>query len=213
MGCFFFCLFPDHWHRDPSPFFARVEVIRVAIDTSNTLSYRKDFIPVLMSLGLQPKIALPNLLSKVKRKTAKAEKTGDWKQLCFEMTDLTGRKKEIIGPICEANGVTPQKLHDETPLSDSITITNHVVAELYRRTKSIPWKTVLETWWPLLFPEKDIPSSGTVISSWESVAKKKALLSRDSMANKEDFLNAKLCFIPILLENFMQVFTHTFCCS
>ena len=85
--------------------------------------------------------------------------------------------------------------------------------EKHRRIKSILRKTVLETWWPLLFPEKDIPSSGTVISSWESVAKKKALLSRDSMANKEDFLNAKLCFIPILLENFMQVFTHTFCCS
>ena len=71
-------------------------------------------------MGLkEPKTALPNLLPKLKRKTAKAEKTGDWMQLCLEMTDLTGQKKEIVGPtcMCEVKGITPQWLQQGTRLS------------------------------------------------------------------------------------------------
>ena len=77
-------------------------------------------------------------------------------------------------------------------ISPYIIIIINIIAELYqyRRTRSIKWKTVLEIWWPKLFPEKDIPSSGTVITSWDSVVRKKALLSRDSSKEiKDDFLN------------------------
>jgi hypothetical protein len=98
---------------------------------SDSLSYRKDFVPILISMGLkEPKIALPTLLSKIKRKTAKAEKTGDWMQLCVEMTDLTGQKKDIVGPTCEIKGITPQWLEQGTPITESIS--NHIIAELFQ---------------------------------------------------------------------------------
>jgi hypothetical protein len=94
-------------------------------------------------MGLkEPKIALPTLLSKIKRKTAKAEKTGDWMQLCVEMTDLPGQKKDIVGSTCEIKGITPQWLEQGT-LAITNSISNHIIAELsqYRRIRSIKWKT------------------------------------------------------------------------
>lgn len=68
-------------------------------------------------------------------------------QLCVEMTDLTGQKKEIVGPVCDNKGITPQWLEQGTR-TISEAISNHIIAELfqYRRTKSMKWKTVLEVW-------------------------------------------------------------------
>ena len=145
-------------------------------------------------MGLkEPKIALTTILSKIKCKTAKAEKTGEWMQLCMEMSDLMGMQ-DIVGQMSDRARITPQWLQHGTPLSDSTCITNHIVAELYYygRRKSITWKSVLEEWWPKLCPLRVYtPPRGTVISSWESIVERKRVQSRDSsQENKEKFLTS-----------------------
>lgn len=192
----FFGVVSDHWYNDPRPTYGLMEIIRGAVDDSDKLSYRKDFPGIIKSMGLkEPKMVLAGLLSKIKRRAANAEKKGDLMLLCEEMTDLSGNQRETLGPACDEQGITPQWLREGLSISDDVNITNGIIAELYqyRKRHSITWKTVADEWWCKLFPKADIVlPRGTIMSSWETVDRKKQILGRDSFAEaKEMFLKEK----------------------
>ncbi|XP_041476948.1 uncharacterized protein LOC121425060 [Lytechinus variegatus] len=194
---FYVCVISDHWYNDPRPTYALMEVIRGAIDDSTDLSYRKDFVDIIKSMGLEePKMALAGLLDVLDtRRVANAEKQQKLILLCEEMTDLSGKKQDIVGPYCQKLGITPQWLQARDVLADDIIITNGIISELfqYRWRHSIGWKTVMDDWWCKLFPSDDnVPLTSTVLSNWGAVDRKKQLLIRDRpLKEKDEFLQEK----------------------
>ncbi|XP_033632036.1 uncharacterized protein LOC117293722 [Asterias rubens] len=181
---------PGHWHSNSKATFALVEVIRDAIESSNT-SYRQTFPLIFDCLGLKQPSILTGVLAKVKRYVAKADKTGDYLPLCQEIPELSTTLIKVIGPACAAHGITPEWLGNADTCSR--TLTNHVVIELhhFRARNGITWKTVHDMWWTKLFPNTVTPPRGTIQTNWESLAAKKKRVSRDLDKDKrESFLIA-----------------------
>ena len=120
------------------------------------------------------------------RHVKKAEQTGNYLALCCEIPELSKTVKEIIGPVCNKIGITPTWLVNDD-ICEGV-ISNKVILELhqFRSKKSITWKTVVEKWWPKLFPGTvdQPPKLGTVSSSWTALAKNKEHISRTSTSDK-----------------------------
>nr|XP_054753570.1 uncharacterized protein LOC129259298 [Lytechinus pictus] len=175
-----------------------MEIIRKCVDDTESLSFRKDFVNILKSMGIkEPNCTLPGILSKVKRSALKAISADNLESLCEEYTDLSGSNR-VIGSACQQLGITPGLLKEGCSNLQG-DISNGIIVELfhYRRRNSIPWKTVLDEWWCALFPEKtgEVPHRGTVISSWKSVATRRIKLSRDSSRERlEEFLRTPYCY-------------------
>nr|XP_054772666.1 uncharacterized protein LOC129280670 [Lytechinus pictus] len=136
---------PDHWWEDPRPTFGLMEIIRKCVDDTESLSFRKDFVNILKSMGIkEPNCTLPGILSKVKRSALKAISADNLESLCEEYTDLSGSNR-VIGSACQQLGITPGLLKEGCSNLQG-DISNGIVVELfhYRRRNSIPWKTVLD---------------------------------------------------------------------
>ena len=182
------------------PTFALLEEIRSYIDSSETMSYRQAFPPVLDCLGVKQPAHLVGLIAKINRHVAKAKKTGNYMPLCQEVPGLSKLAKEVIGPACNNAGITPAWLENEESLSGEHVITIKIIVELqqYRVRKGVTWKTVTNKWWTKLFPGTEPPPLGTVISSWENLAERKTRVSRtSSKVYRDDFL-AGTYVLPIL---------------
>ena len=188
MHCFdiLYSYFADHWQDQPIPVIALMELVRKAIDESDAISLRQGFPAVLTSLGLKQPKHLVGLISKVKRHVKKAEQSGNYLALCCEIPELSKTVKEIIGPACNKIGITPTWLGNDD-ICEGV-ISNKVILELhqFQSKKSITWKTVVEKWWPKLFPGTvdQPPKLGTVSSSWTALAKNKEHISRTSTSDK-----------------------------
>ena len=167
-----FCL-SDHWHSNPKPTYALLEFIGAAIDSSDT-SYRQGLPPIFDCLGVKQPPSLTGIIIKVNRYVAKAVTTWKFLPLCQEAREISKTQTETVGPACSLIGVTPEWLRNGVPCT--ATVTNHVIFELlrFRNKEGITWKTVQNMWWAKLFPSSNPPQfTGTIISNWEAVAKKR----------------------------------------